>query len=472
MLALSTDLSRAFLRVIPIIFLMVMMVGFAWTGYAAKSDLRPVSAFSDIQHDDRLVVTLGKAEIFDIGGRVSDIMVADPSVVDVMALQSNRLYIVGTRLGDTNLIAVDQAGNIIRRLNIHVSIDEQTLQSSIRDLFPGDTVYARTVNNQVILTGTVSNPSNAARIEDLASRFTGEAAGIINLMNVRGEQQVMLRVKIMEASRHLFKQLGVETSIDDIGNVLGSNVGGALDVQPGLGLAGLPFITGTLNYADGSFGPLNVVIRALEEDGLVNVLAEPNLTSLSGETASFLAGGEIPVPISRDSEGNVQVAYRPFGVRLSFRPSVLSDDRISMQLRSEVSSLNQATAVEGIPGMDTRNVETTVELPSGGSLMIAGLLQSEAVKSMTTVPGIRNIPILGELFKSDNFQRSETELVVIVTPYLVRPYADREQHTPIPTREQGALAKAFAANIRRAYQARNLPEDLFEGVQPFGYILD
>ncbi len=444
-----------------------------YTGVQARADKsNPEMIASFRGPESGLSLTLGKAEMIDVAGMVSDVMVANPSVIDVQAVQANKLYIVGTALGDTNIMALDEGGNVLKRINVHVHIDELTLQNSLDQLFPDETVRAKTVNNQVILTGEVSTPGNASRIQDLATRFTGDSAGIINMMNVGGEQQVMLRVRIMEASRNLFKELGVETEVTDIGDVLGNRLEGGLTLRDSAGLTRDAFGIGTATISKGAFGPINIVIRALEEDGLVNVLAEPNLTSISGETASFLAGGEIPVPTGRDSQGNIQVQYRAFGVRLSFKPVVLSDGRISLQLNSEVSSLNNANAVAGIPGLDTRNVQTTVELPSGGSLMIAGLLQSQTAKGMTGLPGIASVPVLGELFKSRNFQRAETELVVMITPYLVKSVADTEQATAIPAAADTPLAHAFAANLRRVYKGNRLPADLLTPDQPYGYIIN
>ncbi len=451
-----------------------VMAAASFTAIQAHADkARPETLAGFRAPESGLNLTLGKAEMVDVPGMVSDVMVANPSIIDVQAVQANKLYIVGTSLGDTNIMALDEGGNILKRINVHVHIDELTLQSSLDQLFPEEKVRAKTVNNQVILTGEVSTPSNASKIQDLATRFTGDSAGIINMMTVGGEQQVMLRVRIMEASRNLFRELGVETEITDIGDILGNGVEASLGLRDAAGLTRDAFGVGTATISKGAFGPINTVIRALEEDGLINVLAEPNLTSISGETASFLAGGEIPVPTGRDTQGNIQVQYRAFGVRLSFRPVVLSDGRVSLQLNSEVSSLNDANAVAGIPGLDTRNVQTTVELPSGGSLMIAGLLQSQTAKSMTGLPGIASVPVLGDLFKSKSFQRSETELVVMITPYLVKSIEDKQQATMLPVKADQPLSRAFASNMRRIYgKTRRLPSELLTPDQPYGYVIN
>jgi pilus assembly protein CpaC len=236
-----------------------------------------------------------------------------------------------------------------------------------------------------------------------------------------------------------------------------------------MGLGGLFLDTGI-----NGVGQLGVFLEALEEENLVNVLAEPNLTAVSGQQAGFLAGGEFPVPTGRDQFGNITIEFREFGVSLNFRPVVLSDKRINLQLNTEVSSLDNTNAVVlsdlVVPGLDIRRAETTIELPSGGSLMIAGLLQSETAKGMNGLPGIKNTPVLGDLISSDSFSRDETELVVIVTTYLVESYADKEKSEKVPREQNSQMAKIFAGNIRRMFNLDD--EEVFAGQGAYGYMLD
>ena len=314
---------------------------------------------------------------------------------------------------------------------------------------------------------------------------------ISNLMEVRGEQQVMLQVKIIEASRTVLRELGVETQFNDgdelaTSTIFGgqnplsiddarhdSSITGASDIalsKDAIGLARILTDTGIRGI-----GTLGLFLNALEEENLVNILAEPNLTAVSGQQAGFLAGGEFPVPVGRDNVGNIVVEFREFGVSLNFRPIVLSDERISLQMNTEVSSLDFENAVQladlTVPGLDVRRAETTVEIPSGGSLMIAGILRSDAAKGMTGLPGISKTPILGDLVSSDSFQRDETELVVIVSPYLVKPYAETERADPIPRHASNPLSKAFEANIRRSFDIKD--EEIFATEDAsFGYLLD
>lgn len=260
------------------------------------------------------------------------------------------------------------------------------------------------------------------------------------MLNVNGEQQVMLKVRILEASRSALKDLGVETSVQNVG---GSALTGALAAASGLGLTA-PAQLGilALSYSSSGFGPLNFVARALEDEGIVNTLAEPNLTAISGEQAGFLAGGEIPIPTEIDRNGNLIYEFHPFGVSLNFRPTVMSESRISLEMSTEVSSASYDNNLQlqgiTVPTFNVRRAETTVELPSGGTLMIAGLLQSDTVSSLTSIPGINKVPVVGDLLKSDSFQRNESELVVMITPYLVRPFAQNQAAAAAPAPDKTA----------------------------------
>jgi pilus assembly protein CpaC len=468
---------------------------------AAKED--PDSLNAKKSNSDTLFVTLGKAEIYTFKAPVADILVADPRIADVMALQTDKLFIVGAQLGDTNLIAMDEEGNVVRRLNIHVRIDTVALQSLIRELFPNERdVQMRTVGQQLILSGQVANPSVAQKISNVVASHISDVRGgsgsnanpndvIKNLLEVRGEQQVTLRVRIVEMSRDVIRQLGVQTNVnapDALGNDV-TDVGGSLTGRTNSGTSNFSnaaLLTGSLILDSGitGIGFIEFLIDALEEENLANVLAEPNLTALSGEDAGFLAGGEFPVPVGRDNDGNVIIDFREFGVSLNFKPLVMNDDRISLQMQTEVSSLDfqQGVTLEDteIPGLDVRRASTTVELGSGSSLMIAGLLKSEAVKGMAGLPGIRNTPIIGDLVSSRSFDREETELVVIVTPYLVKPFVDTKQADLAPQPVDGntapgavnPMAQAFVSNLQRNFGNKAGGSNIPSSSEKFGYMIE
>jgi len=378
-----------------------------------------------------LHLTAGKAETVTLPKAAADVLVANPAIADVGSLRSDRLYVVGKALGDTNVLAFDEDGNQLADISVHVAVDEDNLRSSLRQFFPKENIEVHTVNDNIVLQGSVSTPGVANQVRDLAGRFIKTSGQtLVDLMTVRGEQQVMLKVKVVEAQRDLLRELGIDTTISGI-NV--GHVGSAFHGTSGAGLTAIsPFGTGTIALANGGdLGPISADVSGLERDGLINLLAEPTLTAISGEAAGFLAGGEFPVPSGRDSSGNVSIEFKQFGVSLNFIPTVLGDDRISMQLTSEVSEKSDqdsVTLATGggstiIPGLTVRRAQTTVQMGSGGTLMIAGLLKSRTVDAVNGFPGLKDLPILGELFKSKSFQRGESELVFLVTPYVVEPYA-------------------------------------------------
>ncbi len=392
--------------------------------------------------DTFMSVSVGKGEILTIPGGVSDVMIADPKVLDISAIQSNKLYLVGTNIGSTNIVIMDKAGDILKNISVNVNIDVVEIERRIHRLFPNEKdVNVELVGDQVVLTGLVSTPAVSSKIAHVVGAQVGEAQDIAgkdineiieNMLEVRGEQQVMLRVRIMEMNRSVLKELGTEISSRDPDAILSQNSGirAGLSSNSQTGLTQDPYTIGSILFNTGisGIGDLNFLINLLEQDNLANTLAEPNLTAISGEEAGFLAGGEFPVPAGRDQTGNVTIEFKKFGVSLNFKPTVLSEDRVNLQLNTEVSSLNPSQGITladvQIPGLDVRRTSTTVEMNSGGSLMIAGLLQSNNTKGLNGIPGIKNTPVLGDLLSSKSFQRAETELVVIVTPFMVKPYAD------------------------------------------------
>ena len=465
-------------------------------GMAEKGDLKDVVKKSKAHKP--LYIPLGKAELIDLPADVADVLVANPAIVDVTAIQSKRLYAVGLSVGDTNLIALDSEGNVIRKMDIHVKYDLDAIQALINELYPEEDIRIGSIHDQILLTGKVSNPAVASKAMNVIGHYVSDLTDeskpadelVSNMLEVGGEQQVMLQVRIVEAARSVIKELGVETNLNDpdelsattifgarpsesvsrsIDSVaLGAGAGLALNEDPA-GVARILADTGLRGV-----GAIGVFLRALEDENLVNVLAEPNLTAISGEKAGFLAGGEFPVPVGRDQTGNVVVEFREFGVSLNFRPTVVSEDRINLQMNTEVSSLDFESAVTladlNVPGLDVRKTDTTVEMASGSSLMIAGLLQSEVAKGYAGLPGIAKTPVLGDLVKSRSFQRDETELVVFVTPYLVKPYAEKKRAEQVTHVAARPLANAFESNIRKAYGVTD--KTLFSSDEPFGYLLE
>lgn len=435
-------------RMALVALMSAVIVGLPVVAFAGKGDLEPVGGVHKT-----ISIPLGKAELIKVPAAVGDVMVANSGIVDVTAVQADRLYAVGLKVGDTNLIILDPVGDEIARYDIHVKYDLVAIRNLVKEIYPEEDVKVGAIHDQLVLTGTASTPEIASRIANVVGHYVSDLQDkeksadelVSNLLEVRGEQQVTLKVKVVEASRDVAKELGVKTNANDLdelsatnlfdsdppGNLAPHSVGGTLRGGAGAALNGDP--VGALSLlADtglGGIGLLNVTLDALEDENLVNILAEPNLTAVSGEQAGFLAGGEYPVPVGRDQNGNITVEFKEFGVSLNFRPTVMSGDRIALQLDTEVSSLDFDNAVElsdlTVPGLDIRKASTSVEVASGGTLMIAGIIQSKSVKGMAGLPGIKNTPILGKLMSSDSFNREESELLVFVTPYLVKPFAQK-----------------------------------------------
>jgi pilus assembly protein CpaC len=479
-------------NIVRMFMVMLIVASFAVSGVmASKVDLL------DASPDKIVSIPLGKAEVVPLGGAVADVLIANPAIVDVVALQSTKLYVSGLQVGDTNIIVLDAEGNVVDKIDIHVKYDLKAIQTLVKELFPDEDITVGSIHDQILLTGTVSNAEAASKVTNIVGHYVSDLQDedktadelISNLLQVRGKQQVTLQVRIIEAQRSVLKELGTQLNsndrIDGAAQVFGVNpfasqggANNAAGIIAGQGLASANPAAGALRIFKDSglsgIGTIGLFINALEEQNLINVLAEPNLTTVSGEQAGFLAGGETPVPTGLDQRGNIVVEFRQFGVSLNFRPLVLAQDRISLQMNTEVSSINFENAIPTgtvqVPGFDVRRADTTVELPSGGSIMIAGLLQSEAVQNMSGLPGINETPVIGDLLKSDSFEREESELVVIITPYLVEPYAEQDRPQKAPTQKNNPLANMFEMNIRRQFDVND--DKLFTGEAEFGYVLN
>ena len=392
----------------------------------------------------RLTLGLNKGTIVLLDADARDVLVSSPEVVDAVVRTPRRIFLLGLKTGQTNAFFFDGAGHQLASLEIRVEKDVTDLSALMRSSLPGSNIKVSAINDHVVLDGSVASAQEAARAQDLAARFAGDPAKVVNMLKVPGSEQVMIRVRIAEMQRTVAKQFGIDLATAAI--VAGVPL--AASSSPGFGLlgralndlsggqAGQVCSNGANPLSPGGscvVGPNNLqgTLKALERVGLVHLLAEPNLTAVSGETAKFLAGGEFPVPVGRDRDGNVSIEYKQFGVGLSFTPVVLGAGRISLQISTEVSELTNTGAFTlagtngsgglTIPALNVRRTQTTVELPSGGSFAIAGLMQHNAKQVIEALPGVKDMPILGALFRSRDFENDESELVVIISAYLVNP---------------------------------------------------
>jgi pilus assembly protein CpaC len=374
-----------------------------------------------------LTLSVGTGKMVRLDAPMSDLFVANEGVADVQVRSTNQIYIFGKGPGQTTVYATDKSGRVVYSANVRVGTNLDSVDDLLRAAMPDAQIRAIPMNGVMLLTGTVAAPADAEEATSLVQAFVGDGTKVVTRLRTATPLQVNLQVKIAEVSRSLIKQIGVNlmaaTNHGDPARSVSVGQGSAIDVTTGK--VTIPS-TGSIFRLAGNILGVDFLsaIQLAENDGRVTTLAEPNLTALSGETASFLAGGEFPIPTSGGLNGTT-VEFKQYGVSLAFTPTVLEGGRISMRVRPEVSELSDAGAVRvngvQIPALTTRRAETTVELGSGQSFMIGGLLRNNASNSVDKAPFLGDLPILGALFRSHSFKRNETELVIIVTPYLVKP---------------------------------------------------
>ncbi|WP_316976782.1 type II and III secretion system protein family protein [Shumkonia mesophila] len=349
------------------------------------------------------------------------VFIANPDIADIQVKSPTLIYLLGKKAGQTTLFAVDAAEAVLANIEISVTHNLERLRRAVRDLHPEADIQVSSIDGAIVIDGIVASAAAAENVRRLTESFAGTPAAVINRLSVAAPSQVNLRVRVAEVSRDIDKQLGINWNA--IGSIGGLSIG-LVTANPFA--ANVTTQTLSLGASLGKNWDLNAVVDAMEGEGLVKVLAEPNLTALSGETASFLAGGEFPILVP-DSDGRVTIQFKMFGVSLAFTPTLTGGERINLHVRPEVSQLSNTNSVTlgsfEVPSLVTRRAETTVELGSGQSFAIAGLLQNNVTHNINKFPGLGDIPVLGGLFRSDRFQREESELVILVTPYIVQPTA-------------------------------------------------
>lgn len=466
----------------------------------------------------------GKSAIIELPTDVRDLLVTNPAIADAVLRDKRRIYVVGLTEGTTDAAFFDATGRRILSLAIRVAQPVDQLADTLSRVLPDAKIRVQPIRDSVILTGLVRTAAESESASRIAAQFVGKPENVLNMLSVAGKDQVMLQVRIVEVQRNVVKQLGVDLNavLGQLGEtqykfglsptfgVNGSLLGGVTGgyqtdttKQPTMVIPCSGGVTGTCYgvvrdnsvYANGDTATIRDtagsaglnsakgMIQAFERVGLVRTLAEPNLAAVSGEAGHFLVGGEFPVPTGSDTSGKISIEFKPYGVGLGYTPVVLSGGRISLKISTEVSELSSlgaftiasgsAAANLTVPGLSVRRAETTVELPSGGSFMIAGLLQQTTKQTIDSVPGMTSMPILGSLFRSRDFLNGQTELVIIVTPYIVDPTRPQNLQTPadglvfasdMSTVLLGRLNKVVkapaGANAGRAYQG------------PVGYVIE
>jgi pilus assembly protein CpaC len=433
-----------------------------------------------------LSLGIGKSVVVDLPRDVKDVLVADPKIANAVVRSAQRAYIIGGAVGQTNVVFFDADGQQVASYDIAVKRDLNGVRAALKQSLPG--IQIEGVGDSVVLTGSVSSPVEAQQAAEIAARLVGGADKVVNSIVVRGRDQVMLKVTVAEVRRDIVKQLGIDLSANmnyGTAQVVFNNsnpfTANSAPLVPGNGLvgaalnkAGVPTVTATL--------------RAMESAGVVKTLAEPNLTAISGESATFISGGEFPIPTGVSCQtttgGTIgqcvqTVSFKKFGISLNFTPVVLTEGRISLRVMTEVSEVSTENSLQGgaggttIPSVKTRRAETTLEIPSGGSVAMAGLIQEQTKQAVNGLPGADQIPIFGALFRSQDFINHQTELMVIVTPYVVRAVAQKELSRPddgfAPASDSQS---ALLGRINRIYGVAARVDPVSGTQGNFGFIID
>jgi pilus assembly protein CpaC len=433
-----------------------------------------------------LPLGIGKSVVIDLPRDVKDVLVADPKIANAVVRSAQRAYIIGAAVGQTNIIFFDSSGQQIAAYDIAVTRDLNGVRAALKQAFPQSDIRIEGVGDGVMLSGWAANPAEAQQAQEMAARLAGGPEKVVNSIAVRGRDQVMLKVTVAEVQRDIIKQLGIDLSAK-------LNYGTAVvnfnNTNP-FTAYGRPLVAS--NSLAGSFGStggvpaVTATMRAMESAGVVRTLAEPNLTAISGESATFVAGGEFPLPkgytcdpVSRAC--TTQIDFKKFGITLNFTPVVLAEGRISLRVLTEVSELSPDNAITldqngstlTIPSVKTRRAETTLEIPSGGSMAMAGLIQEQTKQSINGLPGLSQLPVLGSLFRSRDYVNRNTELMVLVTPYIVRAVAQKDLSRPDDGFADAADPQSdLLGNINRIYgvPGRVEPGRKYRGT--YGFITD
>src|SRR4030088_3365644 len=432
-----------------------------------------------------LALGIGKSVVVDFPRDVKDVLVADPKIANAVVRSAQRAYIIGAAVGPPSILFFDSEGKPVAAYDIAVKRDLNGVRAALKQTLPYSGIQIEGVGDGVMLTGSVSSPIEAQQAGDLAARLVGGAEKVVNSIAVRGRDQVMLKVTIAEVARNIVKQMGIDLSAN---LTYGTSVVKFNNTNP-FTANSAPLVPGNgLGTSFGSTPSVQATLRAMETAGVVRTLAEPNLTAISGESATFISGGEFPIPTGVSCQTTTAgavgqcvqtVSFKKFGISLNFTPVVLTEGRISLRVMTEVSEVSTENALLGgaggttIPSIKTRRAETTLEIPSGGSMAMAGLIQEQTKQAVNGIPGIDSLPVLGALFRSQDFVNNQTELMVLVTPYVVRAVAQKELSRPDDGFAPASDSQStLLAQINRIYgiYGRVEPVGSFQG--NFGFIID
>ncbi|SDR17851.1 type II and III secretion system protein family protein [Pseudovibrio sp. Tun.PSC04-5.I4] len=408
----------------------------------------------------QLNVGKGRSIVLNTNEEVRDVLVSKPEVADAVVRTRNRVFVFGNEIGQASLVLFGNGGRQLASFNLNVQPDPSGLIELLDRLLPNSDINADIINQSIVLSGTAVSSLEAQQAYDIALKFvSNDEKKIVNTIGIAEKDQVQLKVTVAEVERTTIKQLGVNLkgSIKIGALDIGFNTSPAYNINPSVVNAGS--LGGKLSFGGGSFSP---TLKALEREGVMRTLAEPTLVAVSGENASFLAGGEFPIPVAYE-DNKVSLEFKPFGVSLDFTPVVLSGGRIKLRVKTEVSELSSEGAVSiggsvSVSALKVRRAESTLELPSGGTLVLAGLLKQNYGQEIDGIPGLKDVPILGTMFKSRDYVNRQTELVIFVTPYIVRPVARSQITRPddnfAAPSDQSTI---FLNQLSRIYRANDAP---------------
>jgi pilus assembly protein CpaC len=451
------------------------------------SDYRAaIPATTDGQMNARFVsLGVGKSSVIDLPREIKDVLVADPKIANAVVRSTQRAYVIGAAVGQTNIVFFDSAGAQIAAYDIAVKRDLNGVRAALKQSLPNSDILIEGVGDGVLLTGSAASPVEAQQAADIAARLVGGADKVVNSIAVRGRDQVMLKVTLAEVQRSIIKQMGIDLSAN---LTYGTSVVKFTNNNP-FTANNAPLVAG--NSLVGNFGTtpsVQATLRAMESAGVVRTLAEPNLTAISGESATFISGGEFPIPTGvtcqTTSSGGIgqcvqTVSFKKFGISLNFTPVVLTEGRISLRVMTEVSEVSTENALTGgqngttIPSIKTRRAETTLEIPSGGAMAMAGLIQDQTKQAINGLPGLSQLPVLGSLFRSRDFVNNQTELMVLVTPYVVRAVAQKDLSRPDDGFASASDPQAdLLGSINRIYGVPGRPEKARNYRGTYGFITD
>jgi pilus assembly protein CpaC len=452
--------------------------------YRAAAPVAPMPVAVSGQMNARsLALGIGKSIVIDLPRDIKDVLVADPKIANAVVRSAQRAYIIGATVGQTNIVFFDSAGQQIAAYDIAVTRDLNGLRAAVKQLMPNSDIQIEGIGDGVMLSGSAATPIEAQQAADLAARLAGGVDKVVNNITVRGRDQVMLKVTVAEVSRSIIKQMGVDLSAT---MNYGTSVVKFNNTNP-FTANGQPLVANNSTVASfGSTPSVTATIRAMESAGVIRTLAEPNLTAISGESATFIAGGEFPIPtgvtcqtLASGAVGQCapSISFKKFGISLNFTPVVLTEGRISLRVMTEVSEVSTDNSINisgiSVPSIKTRRAETTLEIPSGGAMAMAGLIQDQTKQAVNGLPGLSTLPVLGSLFRSRDFVNNQTELMVIVTPFIVRAVAQKDLSRP----DDGFAAASdpqadLLGSINRIYgvPGRTEPASNYRGT--YGFITD